>query len=145
MLWIPGTFYRKIRGICILSNKNKFSHSFHIRVNHQPQGSVAGYTMYLIINQTVLYLKLIIFQEGDVIELCQVSDIRAGGLPKDMKTLSQLTNKHGPDLEAKSLTICSGTDYININYQHIVCPDAETAKVCLQWFLEYDETVNISS
>lgn len=29
-----------------------------------------------------LIRHLIVFQEGDVIELCQVSDIRAGGLPK---------------------------------------------------------------
>lgn len=68
-------------------------------------------------------------QEGDVIELCQVSDIRAGGLPKDMKLQTQLAIKHGENLEEKSLTICSGTDYINVNYQHIVCPDAATAKV----------------
>ncbi|XP_030768173.1 1-phosphatidylinositol 4,5-bisphosphate phosphodiesterase isoform X1 [Sitophilus oryzae] len=67
-------------------------------------------------------------KDGDVIELCQVSDIRAGGLPKDTKLLSSLTKKHGNDLEDKSLTICSGTDYININYQHMVCPTAETAK-----------------
>lgn len=40
-----------------------------------------------------------------------------------------LVNKHGENLEEKSLTICSGTDYININYQHVVCPDAATAKV----------------
>lgn len=72
---------------------------------------------------------LVYLQEGDVIELCQVSDIRAGGLPKDMKLLTQLANKHGENLEEKSLTICSGTDYINVNYQHIICPDAATAKV----------------
>lgn len=45
--------------------------------------------------------------------------------------LGQLITKHGDDLEDKSLTICSGTDYININYQHVVCPDAATAKVTL--------------
>ncbi|KAK9876536.1 hypothetical protein WA026_013909 [Henosepilachna vigintioctopunctata] len=67
-------------------------------------------------------------KEGDVIELCQVSDIRAGGLPKDSRLLNSLTSKHGNDLEDKSLTICSGTDYININYQHLICPNAETAK-----------------
>ncbi|XP_024084522.1 1-phosphatidylinositol 4,5-bisphosphate phosphodiesterase isoform X3 [Cimex lectularius] len=67
-------------------------------------------------------------REGDVIELCQVSDIRAGGIPKDSRLLAQLTNKHGDNVEEKSLTICSGTDYININYQHVVCPDAATAK-----------------
>lgn len=67
-------------------------------------------------------------------ELCQVSDVRAGGLPLDRKLLNTLQNKHGSDLEEKSLTICSGTDYININYQHIVCPNAETAKVSIQNF-----------
>ncbi|CAH1960133.1 unnamed protein product [Acanthoscelides obtectus] len=71
-------------------------------------------------------------KEGDVIELCQVSDVRAGGLPKDPKLFNTLTGKHGQDLEDKSLTICSGTDYININYQHVICPDAETAKVWQQ-------------
>ncbi|XP_031629124.1 1-phosphatidylinositol 4,5-bisphosphate phosphodiesterase isoform X4 [Contarinia nasturtii] len=68
-------------------------------------------------------------REGDVIELCQVSDIRAGGLPRDMKLLDKLWNKYGEKLDERSLTICSGTDYINVNYQHIVCPDAETAKI----------------
>lgn len=48
-----------------------------------------------------------------------------------MKLTDKLFNKHGENLDEKSLTICSGTDYININYQHIVCPDAATAKVIL--------------
>ncbi|CAH4031648.1 unnamed protein product [Pieris brassicae] len=71
-------------------------------------------------------------KDGDVIELCQVSDIRSGGVPKDTKLNDKLTTKHGNQLEDKSLTICSGTDYININYQHVVCPDANTAKVWLE-------------
>lgn len=66
-------------------------------------------------------------REGDVIELCQVSDIRAGGLPKNEK-LNNALLKLGDNVEERSLTICSGTDYININYQHVVCPDVETAK-----------------
>ncbi|CAH2041742.1 unnamed protein product, partial [Iphiclides podalirius] len=71
-------------------------------------------------------------KDGDVIELCQVSDVRSGGVPKqDSKLSTNLINKHGDSLEDKSLTICSGTDYININYQHVVCPDAATAKVWL--------------
>ncbi|XP_039756866.1 1-phosphatidylinositol 4,5-bisphosphate phosphodiesterase isoform X3 [Pararge aegeria] len=68
-------------------------------------------------------------KDGDVIELCQVSDVRSGGVPKDTKLNDKLEKKHGKDLEEKSLTICSGTDYININYQHVVCPDANTATV----------------
>ncbi|XP_069698316.1 1-phosphatidylinositol 4,5-bisphosphate phosphodiesterase-like isoform X2 [Periplaneta americana] len=70
-------------------------------------------------------------REGDVIELCQVSDIRAGGLPKNDKLCQQLM-KLGDNVEERSLTICSGTDYININYQHVVCPDIETARAWLQ-------------
>ncbi|XP_025992160.1 1-phosphatidylinositol 4,5-bisphosphate phosphodiesterase isoform X1 [Solenopsis invicta] len=71
-------------------------------------------------------------KDGDVIELCQVSDTRAGGVPKDPKLLDKLLNKHGEQLEDKSLTICSGVDYTNINYQHVVCPDPATAKVWLE-------------
>lgn len=48
---------------------------------------------------------------------------------QDMKLADKLFNRHGENLDEKSLTICSGTDYINVNYQHIVCPDAATAKV----------------
>ena len=33
------------------------------------------------------------------------------------------------DIDQKSLTICSGVDYTNIHYQHVICPDAQTAKV----------------
>lgn len=52
-----------------------------------------------------------------------------------MKLTDKLFNKHGENLDEKSLTICSGTDYININYQHIVCPDAATAKVCCTLYI----------
>lgn len=48
-----------------------------------------------------------------------------------MKLQDKLWNKYGESLDERSLTICSGTDYINVNYQHIVCPDAETAKVSI--------------
>uniref|UniRef100_T1JJX1 Phosphoinositide phospholipase C n=1 Tax=Strigamia maritima TaxID=126957 RepID=T1JJX1_STRMM len=67
-------------------------------------------------------------RDGDVLELCQVNDIRAGGTPKDPKLTMELTAKWGGNLEEKSLTICSGTDMVNINYTHIVCPDSETAQ-----------------
>uniref|UniRef100_A0A8D8X883 1-phosphatidylinositol 4,5-bisphosphate phosphodiesterase n=1 Tax=Cacopsylla melanoneura TaxID=428564 RepID=A0A8D8X883_9HEMI len=70
-------------------------------------------------------------KDGDVIELCQVSDIRAGGVPKDQKIMNQLVAKFGEKVEEQSLTICSGTDYVNINCQHVVCPDAATAKAWL--------------
>ncbi|XP_041765952.1 1-phosphatidylinositol 4,5-bisphosphate phosphodiesterase isoform X2 [Anopheles merus] len=84
-------------------------------------------------------------REGDVIELCQVSDIRAGGMPKDMKLYNQLCNKHGENVEEKSLTICSGTDYININYQHVVCPDAATAKLWQQGLRDITHNIKMNN
>ncbi|XP_034942124.1 1-phosphatidylinositol 4,5-bisphosphate phosphodiesterase-like [Chelonus insularis] len=70
-------------------------------------------------------------KDGDVIELAQVCDIRYGGTPKDPKISSKLS-KHGTpeQLNDKSLTICSGLDYTNIIYQHIVLESPEQAK---QW------------
>lgn len=62
---------------------------------------------------------------------------------QDAKLSNNLVNKHGQNLEEKSLTICSGTDYININYQHVVCPDANTANVCMTIFIKITCEYNI--
>lgn len=68
-------------------------------------------------------------KDGRVLELSQVNDIRKGGLPKDPKFTDQLANRFkGKNLDDISLTVCSGLDYVNVNYTHIVCPDADTAK-----------------
>lgn len=53
-------------------------------------------------------------------------------LRQDPKILDKVTKKNGtniPELDKRSLTICSNTDYINITYHHVICPDAATAKV----------------
>ena len=70
-------------------------------------------------------------RDGQVLELCQVNDIRMGGTPKDPRLSQELQSrvKQGSTLEEVSLTICSGTDMVNINYTHVVCPDPETARV----------------
>ncbi|XP_027200087.2 no receptor potential A [Dermatophagoides pteronyssinus] len=68
-------------------------------------------------------------KEGQVLELCQVNDIRAGGVPKDIRLLAELQNRYKHNLEEISLTICSGTDMVNINYTHIVGPNPEIAKI----------------
>lgn len=66
-----------------------------------------------------------------MLELCQVNDIRAGGVPKDVRLLAELQNRinGNGNLEELSLTICSGTDMVNINYMHIVARSAEIATV----------------
>ncbi|KAG0418485.1 hypothetical protein HPB47_004833 [Ixodes persulcatus] len=68
-------------------------------------------------------------EDGQVLELSQVNDIRAGGIPKDVRLLAELSSKNRYGLDEVSLTICSGTDMVNINYTHVVCPDPDTAKV----------------
>lgn len=58
---------------------------------------------------------------------------------QEQKLVDKIAKKHGNDLQAiddRSLTICSGTDYINIIYQHVICPDAATAKVSNQHTLD---------
>ncbi|KAH8028515.1 hypothetical protein HPB51_017641 [Rhipicephalus microplus] len=75
------------------------------------------------------YRFALVMQDGQVLELSQVNDIRAGGIPKDVRLLAELSSKNRYGLDEVSLTICSGTDMVNINYTHVVCPDPETAKV----------------
>lgn len=69
-------------------------------------------------------------KDGQCLDLCQVNDIRLGGIPRDTRLLSDLITrqKGGGALDEVSLTICSGTDMVNINYTHVVCPDIETAE-----------------
>lgn len=38
--------------------------------------------------------------------------------------------------EDKVLTICSGRDYVNINYHHVVCPDNKTAEVSCSFLVD---------
>ncbi|CAL1299502.1 unnamed protein product, partial [Larinioides sclopetarius] len=66
---------------------------------------------------------------GRVLELSHVNDIRRGGVPKDSRFLTELTSRCKHNLDDVSLTICSGTDMVNINYTHVVCPDPETAEL----------------
>ncbi|ROT67516.1 phospholipid phospholipase C beta isoform [Penaeus vannamei] len=66
-------------------------------------------------------------REGNVAELSQVSDIRRAQLPRDPKLADRLLNKFGQDVEDKMLAICSGLDYVNINYTNIVCKTKDEA------------------
>lgn len=44
------------------------------------------------------------------------------------------------EIDQKSLTICSGIDYTNIHYQHVICADAKTAKVVKQKKISYSSS-----
>ena len=62
---------------------------------------------------------------------------------KDPKLLYELQSRSKENLEDVSLTICSGTDMVNINYTHIVCPDAQTAMVWLNLLAKCIHNENI--
>ncbi|XP_076353966.1 1-phosphatidylinositol 4,5-bisphosphate phosphodiesterase-like [Tachypleus tridentatus] len=79
--------------------------------------------------------------DGQVLELSQVNDIRAGGVPKDQRLYSELQSGRKENLENISLTICSGIDMVNINYTHVVCPDAETAQIWQQGLREITNNI----
>ena len=53
-----------------------------------------------------------------LLELCQVNDIRIGSLPKDNRIVQELQSrvqsKGNATLEEVLLTICCGTDMVNI-------------------------------
>lgn len=68
-------------------------------------------------------------RDGQVLELSQINDVRTGGVPKDSRLLTELMSRSRFNLEDVSLTICSGSDMVNINYTHVVCPDPDTAKI----------------
>ncbi|XP_060577835.1 1-phosphatidylinositol 4,5-bisphosphate phosphodiesterase beta-4-like isoform X1 [Ruditapes philippinarum] len=74
-------------------------------------------------------------KEGQVLEISQVNDIRLGLPPKinDPKVIIDLEQKGTGGLEARTVTICSGLDFVNINYTPMIARDPETAKA---WFQE---------
>ncbi|GFY56569.1 hypothetical protein TNIN_156941 [Trichonephila inaurata madagascariensis] len=52
--------------------------------------------------------------------------------------MTELMSRNKYNLDDVSLTICSGTDMVNINYTHVVCPDPETAQVAVAERTEAD-------
>ncbi|KAL4237357.1 1-phosphatidylinositol 4 [Mactra antiquata] len=72
-------------------------------------------------------------KEGQTLEISQVNDIRLGLPPKinDPKVIIDLEQRGVGGLEARTVTICSGLDFVNINYTPMIARDPETAKA---WF-----------
>ena len=70
-----------------------------------------------------------LWQEGDVLELSTVNDIRPGTRPTDEALHHKLKGKHGDKYMEKSLSVCSGMDMVNVNLINIVYKDVDTAQV----------------
>ncbi|PAA58432.1 hypothetical protein BOX15_Mlig025183g1, partial [Macrostomum lignano] len=70
--------------------------------------------------------------EGQVLELSQVSDVRTGSKPKEDKIVNNLSERGTGALDNRVVTICSGTDLVNIVYTHMVAQDEKTAMAWIQ-------------
>ncbi|XP_041468034.1 1-phosphatidylinositol 4,5-bisphosphate phosphodiesterase beta-4-like isoform X5 [Lytechinus variegatus] len=74
-------------------------------------------------------------REGQVLELSQINDVRKGIAPKDVGYLAKVGSILDPfgrgNIEDRTITICSGLDFVNINYMHMVASTPEIAQV---WF-----------
>ncbi|VDK34487.1 unnamed protein product [Taenia asiatica] len=73
--------------------------------------------------------------EGQVLELSQVSDVRQGTKPKDEKLLGALMERMPPggkNLDERIVTVCSGLDLVNISYTNFVATSSEVASLWIQ-------------
>lgn len=67
-------------------------------------------------------------REGQVIDCSQVSDIREGTQPRDIKMAADLESRGAGNLETRTVTVCSGLDLVNISYNNFVAPDDKIAR-----------------
>ncbi|CAF0760169.1 unnamed protein product [Rotaria sordida] len=75
-------------------------------------------------------------RDGQVIELSQVSDIRPGKAPSDQKIGADLMANalmYGRgNIDERTVTICSGIDFVQISYTNITGADPATAKAWIE-------------
>ncbi|GLH02474.1 1-phosphatidylinositol 4,5-bisphosphate phosphodiesterase, partial [Gryllus bimaculatus] len=67
-------------------------------------------------------------RNAEVVDLCSVSDVYFGGLPKLVGQLA----RHGEDVAEKTLTVVTGADFVNLTHHNYVFPSAELAQVWLE-------------
>ncbi|CAF2035766.1 unnamed protein product [Rotaria magnacalcarata] len=75
-------------------------------------------------------------RDGQVIELSQVSDIRPGKAPTDQKIGADLMSNslvYGRgNIDERTVTICSGIDFVQISHTNITGADPTTAKAWIE-------------
>lgn len=72
------------------------------------------------------------FQEIDILDIATVRDTRTGKsakVPKDPKLRQIVTMGSSDSLEEKTVTVVSGSDFVNISFTNFCCNKKETAKV----------------
>ncbi|KER27985.1 hypothetical protein T265_05106 [Opisthorchis viverrini] len=70
--------------------------------------------------------------DSQLLELSQISDVRAGSKPKEEKLIAQIQERGPGKSWDRIVTICSGLDLVNIIYTHMIAPEPETAAYWIQ-------------
>ncbi|XP_071488993.1 1-phosphatidylinositol 4,5-bisphosphate phosphodiesterase beta-4-like isoform X4 [Diadema antillarum] len=88
-------------------------------------------------------------REGQVLELSQINDVRKGIAPKDVGYLAKVGSIVDPcgrgSVEERTITICSGLDFVNINYMHMVASTPEIAQVWFEGLLSITHNVKANN
>ncbi|OON20455.1 Phosphatidylinositol-specific phospholipase C, X domain protein [Opisthorchis viverrini] len=71
-------------------------------------------------------------EDSQLLELSQISDVRAGSKPKEEKLIAQIQERGPGKSWDRIVTICSGLDLVNIIYTHMIAPEPETAAYWIQ-------------
>lgn len=69
-------------------------------------------------------------KEANCLDLCYVSEVRPGGVPKDAKLRESLQNEGEGSLEGRSFTIVYGPNLIDVSYIHLC---AANSKIAEEW------------
>ncbi|XP_015762799.1 PREDICTED: 1-phosphatidylinositol 4,5-bisphosphate phosphodiesterase-like [Acropora digitifera] len=71
-------------------------------------------------------------KEGNVMDLCHVSEVRPGGVPKDGKFRETLQSDGEGSLEERSFTLVSGPTLVDVSYTHYTAPSCEIAELWVE-------------
>ncbi|KAL1374360.1 hypothetical protein pipiens_004940 [Culex pipiens pipiens] len=70
--------------------------------------------------------------EMDLLDIATIRDVRTGQYakkPRDMKLRQLVTMGSQDTLEEKTVTICYGADFVNVNFMNLCCTRKEIARV----------------
>lgn len=71
-------------------------------------------------------------KEGCVMDLCHVSEVRPGGVPKDGKFRETLQSDGEGSLEERTFTLVSGTTLVDVSYMHYTAPSCKIAELWVE-------------
>jgi len=76
-----------------------------------------------------------ILQEMDMLDIATIRDTRTGRyakIPKDPKLRQIVTMGSQDTLEEKTITVCCGSDFVNLSFINFCCTKKEIAQV--SWY-----------